>query len=89
MKNVRLVNGEIMLKEKAKLMVAVMMKTLSGRKGFDYWFDNLDTDIQEEILDLLVGEAEKVLSGEISEMPKYSCFEILAEHLADEENDEE
>jgi hypothetical protein len=39
--------------EISKFVIYDVMRELTGRKGFDDWWDNIDDDIQKEIFDKL------------------------------------
>jgi hypothetical protein len=49
--------------EISKFVIYDVMRELTGRKGFDDWWDNIDDDIQKEIFDKLeIQVAERLRS---------------------------
>ena len=51
-------------KELGEELVGILMSVLEKRKGFDYWFHNIDAEIQDEILDELAEEVCEFLKYE-------------------------
>jgi hypothetical protein len=49
--------------ERAERIADEVLDELRGRKGFDWWWDDLYEDIQHEIRDALVERVTSVLIG--------------------------
>lgn len=49
--------------ERAEEAVDAVLDNLLGRRGFDYWWDDIDSEIQSEIRESLVDDIHSVYSA--------------------------
>lgn len=49
------------MSELAKVIVDEILTTLNQRKGFDWWWDPLDEEIQQEIYNLMVSDVDRFI----------------------------
>lgn len=43
------------------IVVAEILHILSGRGGFDWWWEDLEEDIRDEIIDALVARVDELI----------------------------
>lgn len=57
-----------------KAVVGAVLAELSSRKGFDWWWHDIDAEIQEEIEDACAARVAEVLgSSHATETPTDAC----------------